>query len=466
MGTTSSSLSSLSPATPTFNGSSTFAADLQQAINHAVLVASIPLNQLNDNVTSLTNQGNELATLASEFAAIQSAIQGLGTTGGSAFASSVADTTVAAVSLDSSAAVTAGTYDLKVTNAGSHTTTLSNAGLPTVADPSSTSISASGSYTLTVGGSTYTVKPTSNTLNALAQAINSSGAAVNATIVNLGPPSAPDYRLSLQSTSLGNVAVQLSDGSNLLSTLSTGTNAQYQIDGQPSTPISSDSSTVTIAPGVTVNLLKVGDTTVTVAPDSTSASNALANLVSAYNSTVSELANNHGTAGGALTGQGVVFQIEQSLRQLSSYSGGSGSVQNLSDLGLTFSSTGQLTFNQSKFESVSATDPNDVAAFLGTPSVGSTPGTGFLGSATTVLKGLNDPSTGIFEEATSSLQKQITLDNKQISETQDRITTMQNALTAQMAAADSQIALLQSQVTYYSQLFTATQNAVQSQTIG
>ena len=92
-------------------------------------------------------------------------------------------------------------------------------------------------------------------MNALAQAINSSGAGVSATVLNLGSPSAPDYHLSLQSTALGNIAIQLNDGTqDLLTTLSTGTPAQYQVNGQPSTPISSDSSTVTLAPGSAVNL--------------------------------------------------------------------------------------------------------------------------------------------------------------------------------------------------------------------
>lgn len=378
---------------------------------------------------------------------------------------------MASVALDSSAQVTAGTYDLNVISAGSPTTTLSNATLPTVTDPTSSSISTAASYTLSVGGTNYTVTPSSNTLDALAQAINQSGAAVNATIINIGGPSAPDYRLSLQSTALGDIAIQLSDGSPLLSTISTGAAAQYQIDGQPSTPISSDSSTVTIAPGVTVDLLKAGDTTVTVAPDSTAASTALSAFTTAYNAAVTELNNNHGTAGGALTGQSIVTQLEQSLRELLNYSSGSGNVQNLTSLGLTFNSDGQLTFSQAQFASISASDPNDVSAFLGSAgssstAVGTTPGTGFLGLATTLFNGLEDPLNGIFAATTNSDNQQINSDSQEITDTQNRITTMQNTLTAQMTAADAQIALLQSQVTYYTQLFTATQNAIQSQTVG
>ena len=133
---------------------------------------------------------------------------------------------------------------------------------------------------------------------------------------------------------------------------------------------------------------------------------------------------------------------------------------------MTFNSDGQLTFNQSQFASISASDPNDVAAFLGSAGSssgsGSTPGSGFLGTATSLFNGLNDPLNGIFAETTNSNNQQINSDSQEITDTQNRITSMQNSLTAQMSAADTQIALLQSQVTYYTSLFTATQDAIQN----
>jgi flagellar hook-associated protein 2 len=168
------------------------------------------------------------------------------------------------------------------------------------------------------------------------------------------------------------------------------------------------------------------------------------------------LDNQHGTAGGALTGQSIVLSLQQSLQGLTGYSGGSGSVQNLTDLGLTFSQTGQLSFNQAQFASVASSDPTDVAAFLGSASAG----TGFLGSATNILNGLDDPTTGLFQSAASTVQAQINSDNQQITATQNQVTTVQNQMTAQMSAADSLIASLQSQATYFTSLFTDTQSDV------
>jgi len=439
-----------------FNGTSQYAGSLQNMINHEVAIASIPLNQLTQNLSSLQAEANEIGTLQSKFGAILTSIQSLtSASAGNSLAASASDSTVASVTLDSKSAISAGNYNLTVVDPGSASTTLSNSTLPTVSDPTTGSISSSSSFTLTVGASTFTVNPAQNTLDGLVQAINAAGAPVSASLVNLGPPSSPDYRLSLQSTALGAVPIQLNDGTDLLSSLTTGSPAQYQVNGQPSTPISSDSSTVTLAPGVTVDLLKAGQTTVSVSPSASAASNALSSFVAAYNAASAETGTNHGSAGGALTGQSLVFELEQSLRNLAGYSGGSGAVQSLADLGITFNdSSGTLSFDQNQFAGVSAAHPSDVAAFLGSGT-----GSGFLASATGVLNGLQDPTTGLFQAASATNQAQTTSDNQQITTTQDRITAMQASLVKQMTAADTLIAQLESQVSYFTTLFADQQNA-------
>jgi len=440
----------------TFNGSSTYAADLQQTITHAVDIASIPLNQLNRNVSALQAQSTEIGFLQNGFVMLQNAIKSL-TTGvnGGGLSASVSDDTIASANLNSSAAVSAGTYSLNVIDAGSPTTSVSKTGLPTVADPSTTSLSTSGTYTLTVNGSNFTVTPTTNSLNALAQAINTSGAGVSATVINLGSPSAPSYTLSLQSTALGNIPIQLNDGTqDLLTTLSTGTQAQYQVNGQPATPISSDSRTITLAPGLTVNLINTGQTTITVAADPSAATTAISSFVTAYNATVDELATNRGTAGGPLSGQGIVFSLGQTLRDLVGVTAGTGSVTSLADLGIAFDGTGHLSFDQAQFTSVAEANPGDLASFLGTGK-----GSGFLASASNIIDGITNPTNGLFQAQQATIQNRINVDNQEISDTQDRITTMQNQLTAQMSAADALLSKLQSQVSFMTQLFEA-QNAI------
>jgi flagellar hook-associated protein 2 len=449
------------PTTPTtaaaFNGTSTYAAQLQQEITQAVNVASLPLNELNVNVSALQSQSSELSTLQGDFGSILTSIQSLDqANNGGSLSASVSDNSVATATLDSASAISSGTYDLDVINAGSPTTTVSDPDLPIVADPSSTSISPSASYTLTVGTSTYTITPSADNLDALAQAINSSGAGANATLVNIGSPSAPDYLLSLQSSALGDVNIQLYDGTRNLLTTSTpgGSPALYQVNGQPSTPISSDSDTITLAPGLTASLLAPGNTTITVSSDPSAASNALTSFVAAYNQATTDLDNNFGKAGGALTGQSIVLALQQSLQSLANYSGGSGSVQNLTDLGIGFNQTGQLTFDQAQFSDVAASNPSAVAAFLGSAESG----TGFLSAATNVLNGLGNATDGVFEASESSVQQEMTYDNAQIATTQAQVTQVQNQMTAQMSAADALIASLQSQTTYFTNYFLAEQD--------
>ena len=440
----------------TFNGSSSYAADLQQTITHAVDIASIPLNQLNRNVTALQAQATEIGYLQNGFNLLQNAIKSLtaGVNGGG-LSASVADDTIASANLVSSSTINAGTYSLNVINAGSPSVSVSNTGLPTVTDPTSTSISTASSYTLTVNGSTLTITPVANSLNALAQAINTSGAGVSATVINLGSPSAPSYTLSLQSTALGNIPIQLNDGTqDLLNTLSTGTQAQYQVNGQPATAISSSSSTVTLAPGLTVNLLHTGQTTITVANDPSAASTAISSFITAYNATVDELATNRGTAAGPLSGQGIVFSLGQTLRGLVGFTGGAGSVTTLADLGVTFDGKGHLAFDQEQFASVAAANPGDLASFLGNGK-----GSGFLAAASSIIDGVTNPSNGIFQAQQATIQHRIDADNLEISDTQDRITAMQTQLTAQMSAADALLSKLQSQVSFMTQLFEA-QNAI------
>ena len=441
----------MSTSTPLAPSTSLYSADLQQVLTRSINIASLPLTQLNSQLTTLQNRSTALDSLNGKVDALLTAMQGISSAVNSTSASS-SDPTILTAHSDSSAQ--AGAYTIHIASPGAAASALSNTGLPAVQDPSTQSITVAGSLTLTVGAATFPITPAANTLSALADAINSAGANVTATIINLGSPSAPDYKLTLQSTKLGSVPIQLNDGTDLLGPLAAGSEATYQVNGQPSTPISSDSSTVTIAPGVTVDLLQAGDATVVVSKSTSAQSDALSALVAAYNAVVDELSKNRGQGGGALTGDALISTVAQSLRNLSGFSGGSGSVQNITDLGLTFDKTGKLSFDPTVFASASAAHPSDVTAFLGAPSTG-----GFLKSATDILNGLTDPSTGTIESTRDSAQKAIDRQNQTISNTQTRIDTIAANLTAKISAADALIASLEQQANYFTTLFTSMNDA-------
>jgi len=440
-------MSTISPAS-TFTGSSSFGPDLQNALNRAISIASLPIQQMTADKQRIDDRATEVGTLSTLFGTLQTSLQTLASGSGSkVLAATVSDPTILQASITGSPLQ--GSYAIQVLDPGSSSSALSNAGSTPVTDPSTQNISSSTSFTLTVGSNTYTVSPASQDLNSLAAAINSAGAPVQATVINLGGPSAPDYRLALQSTDLGGDALQLNDGTNnLLTQTATGANASYTVNGQPPGGISSNSRTVTIAPGLDISLNKAGTSTVTVAGNTTAISNSLNAFVTAYNAVVAEVQKQHGQNAGPLTGDSSVLAMESSLRQLGDYSGSSGSITSLTQLGIQFTKTGALTFDPSALSGLSSQKISDAISFLGDPNAG-----GYLQFATSTLNGLLDPITGLLSSEQQSLQAQSTKEAKAISDAQDRVTQLGNNLMAQMAAADALISKLQSQTQFIVGLF-------------
>src|SRR5580693_916127 len=333
---------SSSPAPITFNGSSTYSSAFQQVITRAVDIASLPLQSLQQSVSTLTSQQSTLSTVGADFSALQTAIQALGSATGGTPTAQVSDSS--ALTATASTGALPGTYTIQVDNPGTSTTTLSDAGL-TVTDPTSQDISASSSFTLTLNNVTTTITNSGGTLESLANSINAAGAGVQATIVNVGSSSSPDYRLAVTSNNLGPDSIQLNDGTqNLLGTLSTGTDAKYKVNGS-ATDVQSTSSQVALSPGLTVNLLAQSSSpvTITVSQDYSGVQTAISNVVSAYNAAFDALSQNRGQSGGALTGDPVVLTLANTLQQISQYTSGSGPVSSLADLGVTVSSTGDLS---------------------------------------------------------------------------------------------------------------------------
>ncbi len=204
------------PSLGTTVGGSTFGPDLQNALNRAIAIASLPIQQLTSEQQQIQAQSTELTPSAGCLQLCSPICnRSLPEREAAAWRLSVSDQTVLQANLTGSSLQ--GSYTIQVLNPGSSSTAVSSAGSTPVTDPTSQNISSSTSFTLTVGTTNYTITPASQNLNALAAGINSSGAAVQATVVNLGSPSSPDYRLALQSTALGNIALQLNDGTTRIS---------------------------------------------------------------------------------------------------------------------------------------------------------------------------------------------------------------------------------------------------------
>jgi flagellar hook-associated protein 2 len=451
MGTTTTT----SPAA--FLGNSAFSSDLQQVITRAVNIASLPITQMQNQLSALTGQQTELQTLGSKFQSLQNALDSIGSASSAdSFSATVDNSSVASASVSSGAQ--GGNYSVNILSVGSQTNTISPNSLLAVADPSSSNISSSSAFTLTVDGQTFSISDADNSLNGLAKAINASGSGVQATIVNVGG-SAPDYRLSLQGAHYAPTSIQLNDGTqDLLNTLATGDYVSYQVNGADTTA-TGDSRTFSISPGVTIEALTTGTANIGVTQNVAGIQNALSSFVTAFNSAVDELQKNRGQNGGALAGQSVVSQLSDALRSLAGYTPDSGSpaIQSIADLGLTFDQTGHLQFDSSVYSAAAASSLPDVLNFLGSESGG-----GFLQATHTILTGITDSTTGVVASDISTTGASVTNLTKQISSKQDSVTQMQTALIQQMSRADAAISAMEQQLTQITNLFAAMQQASKS----
>jgi len=438
-----------------FSGTSRYSSDFASVISRAVAIASLPMTQLQREQTTLNAESTALGTLNAKVTAVQNAISSLDT----AVSQNSHSTSVSngsAVSATTTADATNGTYTIQVTSLGAYSTAMSQDGLNVVSDPSTQTISSSSNPVYTLNG--VTITPASNTLNDLAAAINDSGQDVQATVVNIGSSGTPDYRLALQSTKLGAIAMQLNDGTTDLFASGTpnGSTATYKVNGVEAA--ASDSRTITLAPGLTVNLLGEATSTITVGPAVDNISNALSSFVNAYNAAVDELDKHRGSNGGALGGQFVVSGIWDSLRSVGQYSDGSGNaISSLTDLGLSFDKDGHLAIDTTAFSDTARANSDQLASFLG-----SAIGGGFLKAATDAMDGLENSDSGILATAANSVNAEITNVGKRIDDQQTQVDQLQANLTAQMSAADALIAGLEQQATYLNDLFDAMKTASQS----
>lgn len=435
----------MSASNTIFSGTSRYSNDFRQIIDRSVAIASLQLLQMRSQRTALNDQSTALSALNTRFASIRSAVNGLEQALG-AGSYSVSNSDGAVVKAGLAGGAMEGTYSVEVLGIGSYTSAMSRNDLPKVADSSAASISSATSFTLDVGGVEHTLTPAANTLSALAEAVNASGAAAEATLVNIGSSSSPDYRLSIRSTLLGEVSVQLHDGSgDLLGTLSTGTLATYQVNGQPETAVESDTRTVTIAPGLTATLLKAGTANLTVARSADGVSNALSSFAAAYNAGRDELNLHRGENAGALKGNSILQTLSRTVREVAGYSNGAGGLSSLTVLGLGFTEEGKLTFDAAAFTTAATGRMSELENFVA----------GFQQFAAAALDGLLDATGGAVPAAIQAMNTQIANQETRIAAEQSRIDRLEERLMAQMAAADALIASLERQVHYMTGLFEA-----------
>ncbi|HZT73439.1 MAG TPA: flagellar filament capping protein FliD [Terriglobales bacterium] len=413
---------------------STTGLNVAQLVNASMAALEIPQQNLQNEQALLSSQSSALSALNSDLNAFQTAFQTLTSLSGAldATAAASSNTGVLTASSDSTAAV------------ASHTVLVNSLAVTSSYDTnelaSSSTTFGTGSFTIQVGSGTaqtVTVDSTNNTLSGLATAINSMGLGATASVVT----DANGARLSIVSNTsgaAGDLTIANVGGLTGLSftKTQTGANASLTVDG---TPISSASNTVTGAiSGVTLNLVGASTTpvTVSVSPDTSSATTAIKSFVSAYNTLIGDINKQFATTSttssdgtttsvtaGVLMADPALSNVQEQLLSAMTYSmSGNNGITSLSSLGITMNQDGTLTVNSSTLQNALSSNFSAVQTFFQGAS-----GT-FGSNLTTNLTQLTDPVNGPFN---------LELTN---------ISTQQNDLSQQLTQMQGQLAIEQQQL--------------------
>jgi flagellar hook-associated protein 2 len=426
-----------------FTGVSTFSQDFQSILSRAVSIASLPVQQMQNQQTTILAKKQTLASIEASVADLKTAVGNLARVGDTS-ALTVSSSNPNRVSVTNNGLTSAATYTItditSVAKAASETTAT---GLATA---NATAVDGDGHLELVLGGETFNLDISAhNNLNGLAAAINESGAGVTATVLNTGSVANPFF-LSITAESTGATTLQLRDtvgdsGSNLLTSANQGTNAIFKLNGlavsKPDNVISD------VVPNVTFTIQSESAlnerVNITAASNRSSLSSALQGFVAAYNGLAEARNSQVGKTAGILSGDTVIQQVSQALRKVAGFSSSdSGAIRSLADLGIELDRNGRMSFDTLKFSSLGSLAVNDAYHFFRSAEGG-------FGALTASLDTLSNPFTGMIrsqQDQYDAADKRLTV---QIETLAERINRMQSSLELKLQQADSLLSGLQGQ---------------------
>ncbi|MBY0578121.1 MAG: flagellar filament capping protein FliD [Burkholderiales bacterium] len=381
--------------------------DVNGIVTKLMAIESQPITLLNNQQQSYQTQLSALGSVSSSLSSLQGALSGLTNLSQlQSLSATPADPTVLTATAGSGSIP--GSYAIGVTTLAQAQTTVATgqtSSTAAIGTGASTTLTFSfGTTTGTVTGGVYqpgttftqdptqptktvTINSTNNSLQGIRDAINAANIGVTASIVNDG--TASPYRLTLSSSSGSSHSMSIAvagdatltgllnydptktagAGQNMTQSVSPQ-NAALTVNGLA---ISSASNSVTSAiSGVTLNLAKIGSTSLSMAYNSASVQSSIQGFIAAYNnvnSTISALTayNTTTKTGGPLLGDFTTLSVQNGLRNLLSQplTGlGNASIKNLTQLGITFQKDGSLALNTATLQSAINTSPQDIAGMF------------------------------------------------------------------------------------------------------
>jgi len=426
-----------------FTGVSQFSTDFQTILSRAVKIASLPIQQLQQDQIELVTQKQLLTNLNSTVGSFGDVLKNLGSIGAEkALVASSSDSSK--VSVTYTGATSPATYTISDITSIARSASATTAGY---ASSTSGVAGASGSFRLTFDGKNYdfTLAADKNNLQGLRDKLNSLGAGLSASVLTTGTGATP-YYLSITASSSGHKPITLVDDPtgtpvNLLATTDDGANTEFKINGasvsKPSTLINDVVGGITF----TVSETTEGSETIklSLASDRSRLSSALQSFASSYNALAQQIDAQIGPTAGLLTGDFVIREVQEKLRAVAGKTG-TGSIKGLADLGIEFDNAGKASFNEETFDALSSAGIQDAFSFLGTETTG-------FGDLASQFSTMSDPVSGLIKVQQDQYDKTDSKLSEQISVLSERVSAMQLSLTARLQAADALLASLESQQT-------------------
>ena len=410
--------------------------DFSSVLNALMAQERIPVTQLTNQRTALTNQKTFFSTFASKLASLDSAVDAL--TAANAFdgrAATVSDPTAAAVQAGGS--TPRGSYSVVVdTLARAQVTGTSS----THADRDTTIVANAG--TLTIGGVAVTLTGPV-TLDGLRDAINgTSGLGATASIVQNGT----NFQLVLTGHETGaanafTITNGLSGGAGVTFAASHAQNASDATGTVNGIAFSTSTNTIEgVLPGGSLEVLKTAPPAnpivITITGDRSSVKELVRKVRLAYNEVVAFIDDqqmaakekNPASIGRDPLVRNLRSQLAQVLNQERTVDG---VFTAISQVGLSFSRTGQLEFNEAEFDAALDRDAAGVQAlFRGSGSVSGA----FAALSTTIST--YTAAGGLLPTAQSRLDDQVLRIGQRIDDFELRLAARREALQREFTAAD------------------------------
>ncbi|NMG17465.1 flagellar filament capping protein FliD [Aromatoleum bremense] len=258
---------------------------------------------------------------------------------------------------------------------------------------------------------TVTIDAGHNTLEGVRDAINEAAIGVRASIINDG--SGTPYRLVLSGEGTGSTnSMRISggdaglqallghnpddDAGQGLSETVTAQDARLKVDGLQ--VVKNSNSISDIISGVTLNLAKVGSSTLSVAKDTSSVKSAVTGFAKAYNdlqATFKELSSySAGQASGVLFGDTALLTVQRNLRTAlaTPIPHLTGAYKNLSQVGITIGRDGNMSVDEGKLQKAIADNFTDVGLLFAAGGKASDPQIAFAGSSSKTKPGVYEVS--------------------------------------------------------------------------